>query len=205
MVLEWEHILMAALWIVYVMPNLNLCVWEKRCCWPPDNCYSNYPSSGKVSPSSAHLRDAQSVSGPKVQKEKGSKSHMNQHTSLILQGAVSVLVSLELQPWGLQSMSPSLSYRNEVVENLGITPSRCIWSSWWRFKCCWAAISQIHLIMPALRKDSDWWMKKSQSSSSWLPGGTHWPWGKKAMSVQWPSGGLCSAAGCRADQQSWAE
>ena len=48
-------------------------------------------------------------------------------------------------------------------------------------------------------------IKKSQSSSSWLPGGRHWLWGKKAVSFQWPSGGLCSAAGCRAAQQSWAE
>lgn len=46
---------------------------------------------------------------------------------------------------------------------------------------------------------------KSQNCSSWLPGGRHWVWGKKAVSFWWPSGGLCSVAGCRVFRQSWAE
>lgn len=49
-----------------------------------------------------------------------------------------------------------------------------------------------------------WLMDNDKSCSSWLPGERLRLWGEKAVFFQWPSGGLCSAAGCRAVQQSWA-
>lgn len=98
-VLEWEHVPVDTLWVLYVMLNLNLCVWEKQCCWHPGNYYCNYcnfTSLSKFCTSLAHHRDAQGISGPKAWEEKGKKSHIKQHTPQIVQGAVSVLVNLQL-------------------------------------------------------------------------------------------------------------
>lgn len=62
-VLEWEHVPVDTLWVFYVMSNLDLCVWEIWCCWPPENycCnHCNFVSSSKVLPSLFHHCDAQS-------------------------------------------------------------------------------------------------------------------------------------------------